>query len=607
MKRFSKKISFAFALAMSLVIGNSTVQTFGNDSSNIVEINIVSINDFHGALVSSGPNDLNLGAPRLVQAVLDKVDSTPNTIVVAAGDMYFGTVLSNTFYGEPVSYMLNLMGITASAVGNHEFTWGVDQIPIWSEIEGAPFVTANIFERSTGARVDWAIPYIIKEIEGVNLGILGLTTNTDNAQTAHLEFRNPVEIAEMYVPILREQGADIVLLLTHLGSMQDSETGVITLEHDAVGLTLVEGIDAIITSHYHRAVAGELDGVPVVQALSDGRAFSVVNFVFNTYSNELLDASVSIDLLHERRQYIEENQEMIEILSRFELAPDEIIGETVFGIYHHSREELTVLGQWVSSLVQEETGADVAFTNAAGFRGSIQAGSVTRSDVFEALPFHNSIVVFEMTGSQIKDVFEHGIEGHDGMLQFAGIVVEHVPGADYGYKVQNMTFMNGEPVELHETYIVATSSFMAAGGNGFTMFADANLLTDDGSIRDLMEIAIEEAGIIEFVAPQVLIPVAAETPAVEYIALVVEYVVPATEYVTPAPVVEYVMPTPAVEYVTPTVVAAMPVVHLVQVGDTLFRIALNNNTTVASLASLNNISNPNRIFVGQTIILNSSN
>lgn len=134
MKNFNGKTSFIFIFVVMLTMFNNVKATLGNDS-NIVEIDIIALNDFHGALVSSGPNDRNPGADKIVQAVLYEASQNPNTLVLAAGDMYIGTTISNSFYGEPVSQMLRLINVDASVIGNHEFTWGAEQIPIWEEAE----------------------------------------------------------------------------------------------------------------------------------------------------------------------------------------------------------------------------------------------------------------------------------------------------------------------------------------------------------------------------------------------------------------------------------------------------------------------------------------
>jgi|GEM_PF-2537871 len=619
MKRFfGRKRNFVFAFVMGLAVASgSSVMAVANES-NIVEIDIIAINDFHGALVSSGENDLNPGAPRVVQATLDLKEQNQNTIVLAAGDMYMGTALSNVFRGEPVSHMLRLMNITASLVGNHEFTWGASQIPVWAELEGAPFLTANIQELATGQPVSWAQPYLMVEVDGVNVGIIGLTTvdtvnTTARVNIEHLYFRDVVETAEEYVNLLRGQGADIIVLLSHTGAFQDRETGVITLEEGTERLPYVDGVDLLITSHTHTFVDGQINGVPIIQAMHNGRALGLVNFVFDRDAGELLETNVYIDRLLDRRHDISENAEMLAILEQFDIGPimQQELGTTPLGLPHPSRRELTTLGQWMSTTMVEYANVDIAFNNAGGLRTSIPAGPITRGMLHEVMPFDNSIVVFEMTGRQIKDVFEFGVhaDSHAGVVQFAGAIVEYLPYAEEGSRVHSMMFSNGDPIHLDGVYRVATNSFMATGGDGFSMFLDAQLISDEGIVRDMMESAIMEAGVINFVAEDILIPVTHEiieplTPAIEvqYIheaPYAVEYIPYLPEYVPyiPAPV-EYT-PAPEVfvaEYVTPAVNSVT-----VQSGDNLFRIALNHGTTVQALAAHNNISNPALIFVGQVI------
>ena len=107
------------------------------------EIVVLSINDFHGALAPAGKN---VGAVKLVDALkTEKAKNPEGTIIVSAGDNYQGSAMSNLLYGEPVSAVFKEIGIELSAVGNHEFDWGIDRITKWAEDGGFIFVCTNIY------------------------------------------------------------------------------------------------------------------------------------------------------------------------------------------------------------------------------------------------------------------------------------------------------------------------------------------------------------------------------------------------------------------------------------------------------------------------------
>jgi len=184
------------------------------------EIVVLSINDFHGSLA---PDGKNVGVVKLVDALLtEKAKNPEGTIIVSAGDNYQGSAMSNLMYGEPVTAAFREMGLELSAVGNHEFDWGVDRINKWAEDGGFDFVCTNIYDKRTNQPVDWAEPFVIIEKDGVKVGFIGLATpetayKTLKANVVNYEFRDPVEVLTEWVPKVKDAGADIIIALTHLG------------------------------------------------------------------------------------------------------------------------------------------------------------------------------------------------------------------------------------------------------------------------------------------------------------------------------------------------------------------------------------------------------
>ncbi|MDO9555870.1 MAG: metallophosphoesterase, partial [Atribacterota bacterium] len=253
------------------------------------EVVILSINDYHGALAPAGKN---VGAVKLVDALkTEKAKNPEGTIIVSGGDNYQGSAMSNMLYGEPVSAVFKEMGLELSAVGNHEFDWGVDRISKWAEDGGLTFVCTNIYDKRTNEPVDWAEPFVIIEREGVKIGFIGLATPETaykalKANVVNYEFRDPVEVITEWVPKVKDAGADIIIALTHLGSFQDKE-GNITGE--AAALCEVDGVDAVISGHTHQRVSGLVNNKPLVQAYYSGRSFAKITFIFDE-NNKLVSA-----------------------------------------------------------------------------------------------------------------------------------------------------------------------------------------------------------------------------------------------------------------------------------------------------------------------------
>lgn len=175
-------------------------------------------------------------------------------LLADAGDMMQGTAISNVLRGKPVIEVMNRIGYDAAAVGNHEFDWTVKVLEERMDEAGFPFLAANLFEKTTGKRVDWAKPYTILKRRGLKVAIIGVTTpetafTTLPANVADIEFRDPALVINQLAKELREDGVNLVLVAGHLGGAVD-KTGAITGPAADVA-SAVYGVDAIAGGHTH--------------------------------------------------------------------------------------------------------------------------------------------------------------------------------------------------------------------------------------------------------------------------------------------------------------------------------------------------------------------
>ena len=464
------------------------------------EIVILSINDFHGALAPAGKN---VGAVKLVDALkAEKAKNPEGTIIVSGGDNYQGSAMSNLMYGEPVSAVFKEMGIELSAVGNHEFDWGVDRISKWAEDGGFTFVCTNIYDKRTNQPVDWAEPFAIIEKEGVKVGFIGLATpetayKTLKANVENYEFRDPVEVITEWVPKVKDAGADIIIALTHLGSFQDKE-GNITGE--AADLCAVDGVDAVISAHTHQRVCGLVNGKPFVQAYKYGRSFGKLTFIFDE-NNKLLSAEPFLDNLYKRADTLKDDANTLAIYGKYEeeLNPvlGKVLGKTTVDLNHDRWAGPSLLGEWVCEIMKDKAGVQIAMTNGGGLRTSIPAGEITAGKLYEVMPFDNTLYTMKLSGADIKANIEHGIMNEDiGWIQIAGVRVTYNPGAEAGSRITSMVLEDGTPVEMDKYYTVVTNDFMFTGGDKYDFKNAKDGLNTFVPIRDALMEAIEKAGVI---------------------------------------------------------------------------------------------------------------
>ena len=464
------------------------------------EIVILSINDFHGALAPAGKN---VGAVKLVDALkAEKAKNPEGTIIVSAGDNYQGSAMSNLLYGEPVSAVFKEMGIELSAVGNHEFDWGIDRITKWAEDGEFTFVCTNIYDKRTNQPVDWADPFVIIEKEGVKVGFIGLATpetayKTLKANVENYEFRDSIEVITEWVPKVKDAGADIIIALTHLGSFQDKE-GNITGE--AADLCAVDGVDAVISAHTHQRVSGLVNDKPLVQAYKHGRSFAKLTFVFDE-NNKLVSAEPFLDNLYDRADTLKDDANMLVVYERYssELDPvlGKVLGKTTVDLDHDRYAGPSLLGEWACEIMKDKAGVQIAMTNGGGLRIPVPAGDITAGILYEVMPFDNTLYTMKLSGADVKANIEHGIMNDDiGWIQIAGARVTYNPKAEAGNRITSMFLEDGTPIETDNYYTVVTNDFMFTGGDKYNFKNSKDGLDTFIPIRDALMEAVEKAGVI---------------------------------------------------------------------------------------------------------------
>jgi len=523
------------------------------------EIVILSINDFHGALAPAGKN---VGAVKLVDALkTEKAKNPEGTIIVSAGDNYQGSAMSNLLYGEPVSAVFKEMGIELSAVGNHEFDWGINRINKWAEDGGFTFVCTNIYDIRTNEPVDWAEPFVIIEREGVKVGFIGLATpetayKTLKANVVNYEFRDPVEVVTEWVPKVKDAGADIIIALTHLGSFQDKE-GNITGE--AADLCAVDGVDAVISAHTHQRVSGLVNGKPLVQAYKYGRSFVKLTFVFDE-NNKLVSAEPFLDNLYSRADTLKDDANMLVIYEKYdeELDPvlGKILGKTTVDLGHDRYAGPSLLGEWVCEIMKDKAGVQIAMTNGGGLRTDVPAGEITAGKLYEVMPFDNTLYTMKLSGADVKANIEHGIMNEDiGWIQISGVRVAYNPGAEAGNRITSMVLEDGTSIEMDKYYTVVTNDFMFTGGDKYNFENSKDGLDTFIPIRDAMMEAVEKAGVL--------------SPKKQ-------------------------------NWLSEEKVGKL---YVVQVGDSLWKIAQKFGTTMEKIIACNELADPRLIRPGQEILI----
>jgi 2',3'-cyclic-nucleotide 2'-phosphodiesterase (5'-nucleotidase family) len=446
-------------------------------------LTILHLNDFHGALEptrAAAARPEEGGAARL--AALVRAERTPGTLFVAAGDLMQGTNLSNLFAGKPVVEAFNLMGLDASAVGNHEFDNGRPAFAERAAEARFPFLAANIDGSGPWKRSE------VLRVGGLRVALFGLATEetpiaTHPRNVEGLIIGDPAAAARRMVAELRPQ-ADLDVALTHLGFEEDEKLA-----------AAAPGIDVIVGGHTHTKLErpARIGSTLIVQAfergaflgrldleVSEGRVVSHRYRLIPVTAASGDDAAVAAAVAGYAARLGERMRE-----------PVGTAGVDLDGAKDATRSRETNLGDLVADVMREAAGADVALVNGGTIRAGIPAGAVTVGGIYDVLPFDNWLISFALTGRELRAALETGVsrvEVRDGGFpQVSGMRFLFDPRKPVGGRILSVE-VGGAPLDEARTYVLATHDFLAAGGDGYAVFAGHEPVYNDSGrwLRDVL-------------------------------------------------------------------------------------------------------------------------
>lgn len=453
-------------------------------------ITILHTNDTHAKVK---PADGGMGFAKLATLIKQKEAENPNTLLLDAGDTFHGTPFATLEKGESIARILNKVGYDAMAAGNHDFNYGSARLLELKDIVNFPILSANVRQKSNDDLL--LEPYTIKEVDGIKLGIFGLSTpethyktNPKNVET--LNFTDPVVEAKAMVEVLEGEGVDAIIAVTHLGIDESSTDTSIRVAQGA------PGIDLIVDGHSHSKLVEGLDGANDTLIVSAGEHTKNLGVVELTFDGKtLVNKSASLITQEESTSVVEDSEvkTLIETISASQdVILSEVIGETkvhLEGAREFVRTGETNLGNLLTDAMVDATDADVAITNGGGIRASIPKGQIAKADVVAVLPFGNYLVTKKVTGANILAAVEHGSRDYPnsqgGFPHVSGMTFEIDVKAEAGKRVKNLKIA-GEPVVLDREYVLATNDFMAVGGDSYTMLADGKLLNEYGALDEIL-------------------------------------------------------------------------------------------------------------------------
>ncbi|KGK88941.1 5'-nucleotidase [Desulfosporosinus sp. HMP52] len=563
----TKGLIGSIIVSMLLIISFCTMAwaSSGKRMADLKTITILHTNDTHSRVVE-GEYD-GIGFAKLAAMFKEFKAQNPNTLVLDAGDTFHGQTVATLLRGESIAKLMNIMGYDAMTPGNHDFNYGYQRLLELDEITNFPILSANV-KTVDGTRV--LTPFVIKEVEGIKIGIIGLSTpetayKTHPKNVAGLKFTDPVEEARVMVSELKEK-VDVMVVLAHLGMDPSSQDTSIKLAQ------AVPQIDLIVDGHSHTTLnEGMMIGNTLI--VSAGEYDKNLGSVQLTFEGKKLIGKQAKLVTKEDAEQTPDDQDVLKtingILAENKLILSQVIGKTAVkleGERERVRKGETNLGNLIADAIISESGADVAIVNGGGIRASIEAGPITKGQIITVLPFGNFIVTKKVKGTDIKAALENGLKSYPelsgGFPHVSGIKYTIDPSKSAGEKVTEIIF-KGNPLDLNQDYILAVNDFMASGGDGYSMLADDAIANEYPALDEI---------VINFIQAKQVVDPQVEGRIVEKQAIGL------------GPTIE-------------------PAIYIVKPGDVLYRIAKQFGTTWQKLQELNQLKNPHLIFPGQNIIV----
>ncbi|WP_297282091.1 bifunctional UDP-sugar hydrolase/5'-nucleotidase [uncultured Anaerococcus sp.] len=463
----------------------------------IKKISIVHVNDTHGRVEENEKNE-ELGFAKL-KTFYDGKNVDNNALLLNAGDVVHGTTFATISRGESVIDVMNKMGFDAMVAGNHDFNYGYEQLVSLNKRANFPILAANVIDDSSQSPIIDSDKLI--ELNGVKIGIFGLATDETKtksapANTEGLTFVNSEETAKAEVEKLKNQGADLIVCLSHLGVDKESQ---ITSELIA---SKVSDIDVIIDGHSHTKLEnGKAIGDSLIaQSESYGRYIGEVSIDLDK-DNKIISKQAKLNP-YKRTKYLNADksiqEEIKKVTDENDLVLKEKVGQTnvkLEGSREKVRSSETNLGDFVADAMIKVTGADIAITNGGGIRDSIEKGDITKENVLNVFPFTNYAVTMEVPGSVIRKALEHGLADAPNTAgkfpQTAGMIVKYDTSKAAGNRVIEIT-IDGKPIDDDKIYTLATNDFLSTGGDGYEMLKSYDIKSEYELISEIFEKAIKD-------------------------------------------------------------------------------------------------------------------
>src|SRR3954447_4716485 len=501
------------ALLAALALAATPAQA--HQTHRTVDLQVLGVNDLHGNLEPTPVSGRPAGGVAYLGSYLAaaKAQDPDGTIIAHAGDTVGASpLISSWFHDEPTIEATNLMNFDVGTVGNHEFDEGGTEMLCLirgghredgkqfkdgtdtsdPDFPGAayPYVSANVVDAATGHYV--LPPFTIVKREGIKVGVIGVTTTETPSivipdAVAPFKFLDLSDSVNTQVAALHRRGVHTIVVLAHAGGFQDPGK-------DPAGEVLSEtrqmdpDVDLVVPGHTHSFLNTRVNNALVVQAYKYGTAFDKVTLTVDRRTRDVTASKADVVTTYDAG--VTPVPDLASLVQTFKdrIAPiaERVVGQAAAAVTRATTPAgESGLGDLIADAQAHEAGSQIALMNPGGIRADLAAGQLTYGNLFSVQPFDNGLAKMTLTGAQLKAVIEQQFQdAEDKILQVAGIKETYDRSRAAGDRITALTLADGTPIDPAASYTVAANSFLATGGDGFTVFKDATNVTSLGTDID---------------------------------------------------------------------------------------------------------------------------
>jgi 2',3'-cyclic-nucleotide 2'-phosphodiesterase (5'-nucleotidase family) len=473
----------------------------GPAAADSARITFLQFNDFYELQPRSG-----LGGAAGLATLLDRERAAhPGALTVVSGDFLSPSILSGVTRGGPMIDVFNAMGVDLVVAGNHEFDFGLPVTDQRIAQSRFAWVASNLHDRA-GKPLPGTQPRLVREMGGVKVGFLGLTTPetaTSSSGGADLAIDPPIEAARQAVAALKGEGAELIVAITHE-----------TIEEDRALAAALPEIQLILGGHEHIPITFYEHGTLIQKSGTDGQFLAVVELQVEGAGSAKMTVTPSWRMIANRdtppepkvAALVKGYADQLDATLKLEIGRSAVELDSRAEV---ARGRESSMGDLVADALRETLGAEVALMNGGGLRGNavLAAGApITRGTILAELPFGNLAMLIELGGADLKAALENGVgqvESQAGRFpQVSGFSFRYDPKRPPGDRVTAVT-VGGKPLALEGRYRVATNDFLLKGGDGYTMLAHGKPLNDPRFAPLLASVVIDYVAAHSPVSPAV--------------------------------------------------------------------------------------------------------